>query len=288
MANPPSNSPSSPAHLLLVECPDRRGLVHEVTGVLFRHECNVTSNHEFVEAETNRFFMRTEFSGEVDAVAILKETRALLPEGGTARLAPHGKRRVVVLASREHHCLADLLVRHAFNEINAELLAVISNHDALRPLVEKFGLPFHHISHEGHSRGEHEAKVQALLDTLNPEWLVLAKYMRVLSSGFVARYAQRMVNIHHSFLPAFVGAKPYQQAFQRGVKVIGATAHFVTEQLDEGPIIVQQVIPVDHTHNAADMEQAGRDVEQIVLSRALKLVLEDRVFLSGNRTIIFD
>jgi len=271
-----------------VECPDRRGLVHEVTGVLFRHQCNVTSNHEFVEEETNRFFMRTEFCGEVEAAEILNETRRLLPAGGAARLAPRGKRRVVVFASHEHHCLADLLVRHAFNEMNAELLAVISNHDTLRPLVEKFGIPFHLVSHEDKSREEHEAAVLKLLDALQPEWLVLAKYMRVLSAGFVARYAQRIVNIHHSFLPAFVGAKPYQQAFQRGVKVIGATAHFVTEQLDEGPIIVQQIIPVDHTHSAADMAQAGRDVEQIVLSRALKLVFEERVFLSGNRTVIFD
>jgi len=286
------NQPSSPAtpvpHVLLVECPDRRGLVHEITGVLLRHHCNVTSNHEFVDVEGNRFFMRTEFTGEVDAASVVNETKQLLPEGGNARLAQHGKRRVVLLASREHHCLADLLVRHAFDELNAELLAVISNHDTLRPFVEKFGIPFHHVSHEGKSREDHEAAVMALLDTLNPEWLVLAKYMRVLSTRFVTAYARRMVNIHHSFLPAFVGAKPYQQAFERGVKVIGATAHFVTEQLDEGPIILQQVIPVDHTHSAADMAQAGRDVEQIVLSRALKLVFEDRVFLSGNRTIIFD
>ena len=275
-------------HVLLVECPDRRGLVHEITGVLLRHHCNVTSNHEFVDVEGNRFFMRTEFTGEVDAASVVDETKKLLPTGGTARLAKHGKRRVVVFASREHHCLADLLVRHAFDELNAELLAVISNHDTLRPFVEKFGIPFHHVSHQGCSREEHEATIESLLNTLNPEWLVLAKYMRVLSAGFVARYARRMVNIHHSFLPAFVGAKPYQQAFERGVKVIGATAHFVTEQLDEGPIILQQVIPVDHTHSAADMAQAGRDVEQIVLSRALKLVFEERVFLSGNRTIIFD
>ena len=288
MLNQPS-SPATPAsHVLLVECPDRRGLVHEITGVLLRHHCNVTSNHEFVEVEGSRFFMRTEFTGEVDAASVVNETKRLLPEGGIARLAKHGRRRVVLLASREHHCLADLLVRHAFDELNAELLAVISNHDTLRPLVEKFGIPFHHISHEGKSREDHEAAVMTLLDTLNPEWLVLAKYMRVLSSRFVATYARRMVNIHHSFLPAFVGAKPYQQAFERGVKVIGATAHFVTEQLDEGPIILQQVIPVDHTHSAADMAQAGRDVEQIVLSRALKLVFEERVFLSGNRTIIFD
>jgi len=274
--------------VLLVECPDQRGLVHNITGVLLRHQCNVTSNHEFVDADANRFFMRTEFTGEVNAAAVVEETKSLLPDGGIARLAKTGKRRVVLLASKEHHCLADLLVRHAFNELNAEVVAVISNHDALRPLVEKFGLPFHHLSHEGLSREEHEAAVTSLLDTLQPEWLVLAKYMRVLSTKFVARYAQRMVNIHHSFLPAFVGAKPYQQAFERGVKVIGATAHFVTEQLDEGPIILQQVIPVDHTRSAADMAQAGRDVEQIVLSRALKLVFEDRVFLSGNRTIIFD
>lgn len=288
MFNPVPNSPSSPPHLLLVDCPDRRGLVHEITGVLFRHQCNVTSNHEFVETGSSRFFMRTEFTGDVDAVAVVNETKSLLPEGGHARLAKPGKRRMVLLASKEHHCLADLLVRHAFNELNAEVAAVISNHDILRPLVEKFGIPFHHLSHEGQSREDHEGAVMKLLDSLQPEWLVLAKYMRVLSSRFVATYPQRMVNIHHSFLPAFVGAKPYQQAFQRGVKVIGATAHFVTEQLDEGPIILQQVIPVDHTHSAADMAQAGRDVEQIVLSRALKLVFEDRVFLSGNRTIIFD
>ena len=283
-----STPPPSPAHLLLVECPDRRGLVHEITGVLFRHQCNVTSNHEFVDAQTNRFFMRTEFFGDVEAAEILKETSRLLPAGGTARLAPRGKRRVVVLVSREHHCLADLLVRQAFDEINAELLAVISNHETLRPLVGKFGIPFHHVSHEGRTREDHEAAIQKVLAALQPEWLVLAKYLRVLSAGFVARYARRTVNIHHSFLPAFVGAKPYQQAFERGVKVIGATAHFVTEQLDEGPIIVQQIIPVDHTHSAADMAQAGRDVEQMVLSRALKLVFEERVFLNGNRTIIFD
>jgi formyltetrahydrofolate deformylase len=283
-----TSHPTSQPHLLLVECPDRRGLVHEITGVLFRHHCNVTSNHEFVDAEANRFFMRTEFLGNVEATEILQETTRLLPAGGAARLAPRGKRRVVVFASREHHCLADLLVRHAFNELNAELLAVISNHQALGSLVEKFGIPFHHLSHEGRSREDHETAIHQVLAALQPEWLVLAKYMRVLSPAFVARYSRRIVNIHHSFLPAFAGAKPYQQAFQRGVKVIGATAHFVTEQLDEGPIIVQQVIPVDHTHGAADMAQAGRDVEQLVLARALKLVFEERVFLSGNRTVIFD
>lgn len=285
---PTTDSTGPSPHVLLVECPDRRGLVHDITGVLLRHACNVTSNHEFVDAQPNRFFMRTEFTGVMDADAVVRETKALLPDGGDARLAAPGRKRVVVFASREHHCLADLLVRHAFGELNAELLAVISNHETLRPLVAKFGLPFHFVTHDGRSREEQEAEIAALLEPLRPDWLVLAKYMRVLSPEFVARFPQRVVNIHHSFLPAFAGAKPYQQAFERGVKVIGATAHFVTEQLDEGPIILQQVMPVDHTHSAADMAQAGHDVEQLVLSRALKLVFEDRVFLSGNRTIIFD
>jgi formyltetrahydrofolate deformylase len=271
-----SGSGAQPARLLLVECPDQRGLVHRITGVLFRHGCNVTSNHEFVDEESGRFFMRTEFSGEME------------PEGGEARLAPTGRRRVVVLVSREHHCLAELLVRCTYGEINAELLAVVSNHETLAPLVNRFGIPFHHVPHEGRSREEHEAALLQLLEPLRPEWLVLAKYMRILSASTVARYRHQIVNIHHSFLPAFAGAKPYLQAFRRGVKVIGATAHFVTEQLDEGPIIMQQVIPVDHRRGPADLAQAGRDVEQMVLAQALRLVLEERVFLSGNRTVIFD
>ena len=275
-------------HTLLVECPDQRGLVHGITGVLLRHNCNVTSNHEFVDSDVNRFFMRTEFTGEVDVERIVLETSSFLPEGSAARLAPPHKRRVVILVSREHHCLADLLVRNAFGELNSDIVAVIGNHDALGSLVTKFDLPFHHVPAEGKSREEHEVEVLRVIEQYKPEWLVLAKYMRVLTPEFVKRFPQRMVNIHHSFLPAFMGAKPYLQAFQRGVKVIGATAHFVSDQLDEGPIIMQQVIPVDHTHSAADMAQRGRDVEQIVLARALELVFEDRVFLSGNRTIIFD
>jgi formyltetrahydrofolate deformylase len=275
-------------HVLLVECADRPGLVHGITGVLLRHGCNVIGNQEFVESEAGRFFMRTEFTGQVDAGSLVEETRGVLPVHGVARLASPAKRRVVVLVSREHHCLADLLVRNAFGELNCEIQAVISNHETLHPLVEKFDLPFHFVSAEAKTREEHETDVLRQIERYEPDWLVLAKYMRVLTPEFVRRFPQCIVNIHHSFLPAFIGAKPYQQAFERGVKVIGATAHFVTDQLDQGPIIVQQVMPVDHTHSASDMAQAGRDVEQLVLARALKLVFEDRVFLSGNRTIIFD
>ncbi len=274
--------------VLLVECADRRGLVHAITGVLLKHALNVVGNQEFVERGSARFFMRTEFDGEVAPEKLIGELRHALPADASIRLSDLAPKRIVVLASKEHHCLGDILIRQAFNEINAQVLAVISNHTALEPLVTKFNLPFHFISHENLTRAAHEAEMLKVVDQLKPDYLVLAKFMRVLTPEFVHRFPARILNIHHSFLPAFVGAKPYQQAFDRGVKVIGASAHFVTEQLDEGPIIVQQVIPVDHTHTAHDLSQAGRDVEQMVLARALRLVFEDRVFLCGNRTVIFD
>lgn len=281
--------PTQPGHhVLLVECGDQPGLVHAITGVLLRHRTNVVRNHEFVDTPTARFFMRTEFDGAVDPDALLAETRAVLPPNASVRLAAPRPRKVVILASREHHCLADLLVRHAFGELNANLLAVIANHPDLEPLVRRFDLPFHQVPHAGLDREAHEAALLQVLASHPAEFLVLAKYMRVLSGPFVSRFPSRIVNIHHSFLPAFAGARPYHQAFNRGVKVIGATAHFVTEELDQGPIIVQQVIPVDHSHTAEHLRQSGRDIEQLVLARALRLVFDDRVFLCANRTVIFD
>ena len=277
--------------VLLVECPDQRGLVHAISGVLLRHGCNVVGNLEFVDAASGRFYMRTEFDGPEGSATgqqLVAETLSSLPTGAQVRLAQPGPKRIVVLASREHHCLGDLLIRHQFGGINARIEAVISNHAVLGDLVRKFEVPFHHVPAEGLERAAHEAAVRCILDEIQPEFLVLAKYMRVLSSDFVGQYPSRIINIHHSFLPAFVGAKPYHQAFQRGVKVIGATAHLVTDDLDAGPILVQQVIPVDHTHAAADLVRAGRDVEQFALAQALRLVFEDRVFLAGNRTVIFD
>lgn len=274
--------------VLLVECDDRRGLVHAITGVLLGHGANIVGNQEFVDRRSSRFFMRTEFDGTVDSLRLESEVREALPPGAAVRLSALEPKRIVVLVSKEHHCLGDLLIRHAFGELNARIDAVIGNHAALQPLVGKFELPFHFISHEGLSREAHEAEMLKVIEPLRPDYLVLAKYMRVLSADFVGRFPARIVNIHHSFLPAFIGARPYQQAFDRGVKVIGASAHYVTEQLDDGPIIVQQVIPVDHTHTPLHLTQAGRNVEQMVLARALHLVFDERVFLSGNRTIIFD
>jgi formyltetrahydrofolate deformylase len=212
----------------------------------------------------------------------------VLPAESHLRVTPTGDRRIVVLATKEHHCLGELLLANASDELGASILAVVSNHSTLEPLVARFGVPFHHVGHEGIPRPEHEARVAELVASYGPEYIVLAKYMRVLGPEFVQRYLHQIINIHHSFLPAFVGSQPYRQAFERGVKIIGATAHFVTESLDEGPIIAQSVIPVDHTYTPATMARAGRDVEKLVLARALRLVFEERVFLVGNRTIVFD
>lgn len=275
-------------HIVLIDCGDQKGLVHEITGVFYRSGHNVTANAEFVDGEADHFFMRTEVVGDMDAAQVTADLRAVLPAPVTIRIMRRLKKNLVIFATREHHCLADLLVRHAYGELNAIVLAVISNHATLGPLAGRFGVAYYHIAREGVSQAEHEAKILNLLESLNPEYIVLAKYMRILSPEFVARFQNRIVNIHHSFLPAFAGANPYRQAFERGVKIIGATAHFVTASLDQGPIIAQGVIPVDHTHSAADMAEAGKDVEKTVLARALRLVLEDRVFVSGNRTVIFD
>jgi len=271
-----------------VDCPDEPGLIYRITGVLFEHGCSIERNQEFVDPETAHFFMRSEFTGGTAIEGALDELRGVLPASSTIRLAPADDRRLVILVTKEHHCLGELLLLHSFGELGATVLAVIGNHADLEPLVARFGVPFHHVSSEGLSRPEHEARVAEQLASYDPDYLVLAKYMRVLSPGFLSQYPHRMINIHHSFLPAFVGAQPYRQAFERGVKLIGATAHYVTEVLDDGPIIAQSVIPVDHSYSPARMAQAGRDVEKLVLARALRLVCEERVFLVGNRTIIFE
>lgn len=277
-----------PTHILLIDCPDQPGLIHRVSGALFRGGCNIVSNSEFVDRSTEHFFMRTEFAGELDAGEIVRELRGKLPSAAQIRLADSVPRRIVVCATREPHCLGDLLVRHAYGELNAQILAVVANHETLGPLVARFDIPFHCVSHEAQSREAHEEQVLRQVACYEPEYVVLAKYMRILSPAFVARFPRQIINIHHSFLPAFMGAQPYRQAFERGVKIIGATAHFVTDELDTGPIIAQSVIPVDHGYSATEMARAGRDVEKIVLARALKLVFEERVFLCGNRTIIFE
>ncbi len=282
--------PHQNPHVLQISCQDETGLVYQITKVLFEHGANILKNDEFVDAESKRFFMRTEFSCQdrkLDEPALRNALLSNLPKDAEVKLCPCQNKNIVVLATKEHHCLGDILIRYAYDELNANILAVISNHNTLQPLVAKFGIPFHYISHKNKTREEHEGAVVKALEIYDPEFLVLAKYMRILTPDFVAKYPNRIINIHHSFLPAFIGANPYKQAFDRGVKIIGATAHYVNNDLDEGPIIEQDVIDVNHRFSAKDMAKAGRDVEKIVLAKALKLVFEDRVFINGNKTAIF-
>ncbi len=275
-------------HTILIDCSDAKGLVHKVSGVLYHNDLNLIANYEFVEEETKRFFMRTEIEGEMDAERIQNGLQGILPTDAQILISEKKKKKVVILVTKEHHCLGELLVRHQFGDLNAEILAVIGNHDVLKNFTERFDIPFYFITHENKTREQHEAEILAKIKEINPKFLILAKYMRILSPEFVQNYDNRIVNIHHSFLPAFIGANPYRQAYERGVKIIGATAHFVNNNLDEGPIIVQNVIPIDHTQSAQEMAQMGRDVEKLALAKALRLVFEDRVFVSGNKTIIFD
>ena len=275
-------------HTILIDCSDAKGLVHKVTGVLYHNDLNVISNHEFVQPETGHFFMRTEIDGDIDADRIKGGLIGILPEDAQIHISENKKKRVVILVTKEHHAVGEILIRHQFNELNADVVAVISNHETLKNFINQFNLPFIFISHEGKLREKHESEVLEQVQAFNPDYVILAKYMRVLTSAFVKHFPNRIINIHHSFLPAFMGANPYRQAYARGVKIIGATAHFVNDNLDEGPIIMQQVMPTDHTQSPQEMAQMGRDAEKLTLARALKLVFDDRVFVSGNKTIIFD
>ncbi|MDI9879989.1 formyltetrahydrofolate deformylase [Flectobacillus longus] len=278
-------------YILRIDCPDEKGLVHKITGVLFFNNLNVERTDEFVERDTNQFFMRVAFSGNCDPEKIEDGLRGILPNKANINLSKKEIKDVVILVTKEHHCISDLLIRNEFKDLPINILAVIGNHEILRSLTERFGIPFHYIPAKGTdeaSRLDHENQIHELLATYSFDYLVLAKFMRVLTPSFTERYKGKVINIHHSFLPAFIGANPYRQAYERGVKIIGATAHFVTDDLDEGPIIFQDVISVNHTKTATEMAAAGRDVEKIVLAKALKLVLEDRVFIAGNRTIIFE
>jgi len=272
---------------VLIDCEDAKGLVYKISKIFYERDLNIDSNREFVDKEQHKFFMRTVVSGQLDVSELENALREIAPENARLKVIVPQRKKIVILATKESHALGDILIRHEAGELNASIEAVIANHDTLKPLVRRFDIPFFHVPTEGLSREEHEENVAKLIDKNQFDYIVLAKYMRILTSSFVSRYPQQIINIHHSFLPAFIGANPYKQAFERGVKIIGATAHFVTDDLDEGPIIAQDVIPVNHRLEWRDMQKAGRDVEKIVLSRALNFVLHDRVFVHGNKTIVF-
>ena len=271
---------------LLTECPDSKGLIAQITNICYKHQLYIIRNTEYVDPVTGQFYMRTVLEGVFNDTTLLFDLDRALPPGSRRSLLSEGAKRVVILVTREAHCLGDILMKVFDGSLALDIAAIVGNYAELSNLADKFAIPYHYISHKGISRAEHEQQILATIAPYQPDYLVLAKFMRILSADFVAQYRNRIINIHHSFLPAFIGANPYQQAFERGVKIIGATAHFVNEQLDEGPIIEQMVRTVDHNFSADDMAKAGRDVEKAALSRALQLVVENRVLVHGNKTVV--
>jgi formyltetrahydrofolate deformylase len=280
--------------VLRVLCADRPGLVVDVAGLLFRLGANVLHADEHIDAEANSFFQRLEFTPP----AVDTEGRAALAASVGAACDGWGMRwwlgwsdevrRVAILASRRGHCVFDLLARHRAGELPCEIPLVLSNHPDLAAEVERRGYDFLHEPIVDGDKESQERRVLARLAAERIDVVVLARYMQVLTPAFVDAWRERLINIHHSFLPAFVGANPYQQAFRRGVKLIGATSHYVTRELDEGPIISQDVVRVSHRDAVDDLERKGRDLERIVLAHALRCHLLDRIILYGNKTVVFE
>lgn len=278
-------------HVLTLRCSDEPGIVAAVSQTIFAHGANITESAQYAHERSQTFTLRM----EVDVPAG-EETRfdAALREA-LARFDPilslrrkSKLRRVILMVSRADHCLWDLLYHWQAGDLPIDIVAVVSNHESLKPLVEPHGIPFHLLPITPETKTEQEAKLRELVAETGTDFIVLARYMQILSDEFCSHYPGRIINIHHSFLPGFKGAKPYHQAYARGVKLIGATAHYVTSDLDEGPIIEQDVVRISHRHLEDDLVNMGRDVERRVLTRAVRLHAEDRVMLTGARTVVFE
>jgi formyltetrahydrofolate deformylase len=288
----PRPAGASPDHVLTlrISAPDRPGLVAGVAGTLFEHGANILEADQYDDHGTGMFFQRIQFEAAgtgLDGLrAALEQLGRRLQLAWTLRDRAE-TRRVAVFVSREDHCLYDLLVRHRSGELACDIRAIVSNHELLEPVAAQFGIPFHHIPVVPDDPVGPESRAQRLLEDERIDLVVLARYMRILSPAMVGRWTGRAINIHHSFLPAFSGARPYHQAYDRGVKLIGATAHYVTTVLDDGPIIEQDVTPASHRDSVEDLVRRGRDIERTVLARAVRWHLEDRVLIHGNRTIVF-
>lgn len=279
--------------ILLINCPDRKGLVAAIADFLYQHNANILHADQHQDAENQLFLMRVEWD--------LNEF-AIDPADFAQHFAPIAERfemdwelklsqkrpRMAIMVSQYDHCLVDLLHRHQSGELACDIPLIISNHRDTERLAEFHGIPFHHIPVTKETKAEAEARQFALFDANNIDLIVLARYMQILSPDFVKRYPERIINIHHSFLPAFIGARPYHRAHERGVKLIGATSHYVTEVLDEGPIIEQDIARISHRDQVEDLIQKGRDLERIVLSRAVRWHIENRILLYANKTVIFD
>lgn len=280
--------------VLLISCPDRKGLVATVSDFIFTHGGNILHTDEHTDAESAWFLMRVEFDPSTFDLPLSDVGKHFGPIAQKFdmewRLAQPGERKkMVVMVSKYDHCLVDLLYRHRIGELNCDIPLVISNHADNQPIADFYQIPFVVVPVTKDNKRAAEQKQITLIREYKADFIVLARYMQVLSNEFVATFPHRVINIHHSFLPAFVGAKPYHQAFQRGVKLIGATSHYVTEVLDDGPIIEQDVVRISHRDSVEDLIQKGRDLEKVVLSHAVRWHIDDRVLLYGDRkTVVFD
>ncbi|QDC48069.1 formyltetrahydrofolate deformylase [Candidatus Methylopumilus universalis] len=278
---------------LLITCPDTKGIVAAIADFLYQHNANILHADQHQDAENSLFLMRVEWDLKDFSLDEASFAEAFQDIAKTYKMTwelklSKDKLRMAIMVSQYDHCLADLLHRYKNNELQCEIPLIISNHLDAQKLAEFYGIPFFHIPVEKDKKKEAEAEQFALFDKFQVDFIVLARYMQILSEDFVKRYPQRVINIHHSFLPAFIGARPYHRAFERGVKLIGATSHYVTEVLDEGPIIEQDIDRISHRDQVEDLIQKGRDLERIVLSKAVRWHIENRILIYANKTVIFD
>lgn len=278
---------------LLICCQDQRGIVSAVSAFLFEQGANIThSDQHSTDPEGGLFFMRIAFHLEGLADKWHDLTEKFLPIAESFKMewkitTPANRKRVAIFVSKEDHCLQDLLYRWQTGELDADIPLVISNHTDMEELVTSLGIPYHHIPVVKGQKEEATRQHLELLEKERIDSVILARYMQIIPGDFIEKYRNQMINIHHSFLPAFVGGNPYSQAYQRGVKIIGATAHYVTEELDQGPIIEQDVERVDHRLHIPDLKNVGRDIERMVLARAVKWHLDDKILVYGNKTVVF-
>jgi formyltetrahydrofolate deformylase len=287
----------TPSAILLVSCPDAKGEVASIADFVYRHGGNILHADEHADEESGLFLMRVEFDpkdfdidlSQKDLADFTKHFSPIAEKFQMAwRLAQSSHRpRMIILVSKYDHCLVDLLYRHQSGELACDIPLIISNHPDNQRIADFYKIPYTVVSITKENKPQAEETIHALIETYKADFLVLARYMQILSNDFVNRYPQRIINIHHSFLPAFIGARPYHQAFERGVKLIGATSHYVTEVLDDGPIIEQDVVRVSHRDTVDDLIRKGRDLEKVVLSRAVRWHVENRVLLYGNKTVVF-
>ncbi|WP_144636591.1 formyltetrahydrofolate deformylase [Bordetella genomosp. 13] len=278
-------------YILTLSCPDRTGIVYRVSGLLFELGCNILDSQQFGDDETGRFFLRVHFDlPQAVSHDALRERFAAVADGYSMDWQIHDARhkpRLLIMVSKQGHCLNDLLFRVQSGQLHAEIAAIVSNHNDYAALAASYGIPFHHLPVTADTKDEQERQVLALVERERIDLVVLARYMQILSADLCRALEGRAINIHHSFLPSFKGARPYHQAHARGVKIIGATAHYVTSDLDEGPIIEQDIERVDHGMTAQQLTQVGSDVESLVLSRAVRSHVEHRILLNRNKTVVF-